>query len=188
METVHVNGASLVGAEAERVVIEALLEPKPRSGRVDIQLTGLPDAVTRESRGRLLCALRENGLDLPHGRLFLNLIPAARPKSGEILDLPLVLAAATAARHLPPTACLGTMLLGEVGIDGSLHPVPGGLPVALAARDAGLEALIGPGATAREAACVPGVRAHAAQHVQEVIGHLTGGPARLETSTPPKRR
>ena len=163
MDTVHVNGASLVGTGAERVVVEAHFEPQARAGgRVEVVLTGLPDAVTRESRGRLLCALRENGLGLPPGRLFLNLVPAARPKSGEVLDLPLVLAAAAAAGHLPAAAFADTLLLGEVGIDGGLHPVPGGLAAALAARGAGLRAVVAPAATAREAACLPEVRAHAA--------------------------
>ena len=185
MRTVHVHGASLLGIGAERVIVEAQFEAKERHGRLEVLLSGLPDAVIRESRGRLSCALREGGLALPPGRLYLNLVPAARPKSGEILDLPLVLAAASALGHLPPRALEGTLFLGEVGIDGGLHAVPGGLAAALAARDAGLSALLGPQATAREAAHLPDLAAYGAENLAAVIGHLMDDAARLPVMTPP---
>ena len=100
------------------------------SARTEVVITGLPDAVTRESRGRLLCALRETRLQRGGGRFFLNLVPAARPKSGEVLDLPLVLAGAGAVGHLDQGVLDRTLFLGEVGIDGTLHGVPGGLAAA----------------------------------------------------------
>ncbi len=165
-------GASLVGTCAEIVTIEARFTGKDR-GRTEVVLTGLPDPVIRESRGRLVCALAENGLRLPPGQLFLNLVPAGRKKSGEILDLALVLGAAGAGGHLDARALQGILFLGEVGIDGTLHAVPGGLAAALAAREAGIGRVIAPGATAEEAACVPGLEVWVAGHLSRVLAHLT---------------
>jgi len=181
VETVRVTGASLHGTGAELVTVEGQFEPRDRSA-TEVVITGLPDPVIRESRGRLLCVLRENRLHLGPGRLHLNLVPAARPKSGEILDLPLVLAAVGAGGHVPPSAFRGALFLGEVGIDGTLHAVPGGLAAALAARRAGLFELIAPPATAREAAVVPELRARGASHVARVLAHLAdeGAPLALE--------
>jgi magnesium chelatase family protein len=172
---VRVLGACLVGSNAELVTIEARYEEDREAGRVDVVLTGLPDPVIRESRGRLLCALAANGLRVPPGRLYLNLVPAARRKSGEILDLPLLLGAAAAAGHLKARALEGRLFLGEVGIDGTLHSVAGGLAAALVARAAGVAEVVAPRATAAEAAWVPGVSALGGEHVDDVVRHLVGG-------------
>ena len=173
MQTVRVLGASLEGTGAELVTVEARFDGRERE-RTEILITGLPDPVIRESKGRLVCALEANGLHLPHGRLFLNLVPAARRKSGEILDLPLVLGAAAATGHLTPRSLAGTLFLGEVGIDGALHAVPGGLAAALAGRAHGVARLIAPPATAGEAAWIPGVTALGASDLVRVLAHLTG--------------
>lgn len=183
METVQVEGASLIGTGAERVVVEAQFEAAT-TGRTEVVITGLPDTVIKESRGRLLCALKEAGFPLGPGRLHLNLVPAARPKSGEILDLPLVLAAAAAAHKLPRRAFDGALFLGEVGINGDLHPVAGGLAAGVAAREAGRRAVVAPLATAREAACLPELIAYGAEHLGQVVAHLLDDSARLEPLEP----
>jgi magnesium chelatase family protein len=182
VQTVRVLGACLVGTGAELVTVEGRFDGRDRE-TTEIVITGLPDPVIRESRGRLTCALEANGMHLPRGRLFLNLVPAARRKSGEILDLPLVLGAGAAAGHLEARALRGSLFLGEVGIDGTLHAVPGGLAVALAARERGIASLIAPPATAMEAAWVPEVEAFGAEHLEEVLAHLSGGE-RLQRVSP----
>ncbi|MFM7296035.1 MAG: YifB family Mg chelatase-like AAA ATPase [Planctomycetota bacterium] len=174
MGTVRILGACLAGSSAELVTIEARYEEDREAGRVDVLLTGLPDPVIRESRGRLLCALSANGLGVPPGRLYLNLVPAARRKSGEILDLPLLLGAAAAAGHLKRRAVEGRLFLGEVGIDGTLHAVPGGLAAAMVARTAGVAEVLAPRSTALESAWVPGITAFGAAHVDDVVRHLVG--------------
>jgi magnesium chelatase family protein len=184
VKTVRVLGASLHGTGAELVTVEARFEGNDRV-RTEVVLTGLPDPVIRESRGRLLCALAENHLGLPTGRLFLNLVPAARRKSGEILDLPLVLGAVAAGGHIDPRSLEQTLFLGEVGIDGALHAVPGGLAAALAARENGIHSVLAPRATAQEAACVAGMEARAARNLAQVLAHLTGASAPLPVLAPP---
>jgi magnesium chelatase family protein len=183
MRTVRVLGACLAGTAAELVTVEARFDGREQE-RTEIVLTGLPDPVIRESKGRLACALEANGLHLPAGRLFLNLVPAARRKTGEILDLPLVLGAAAACGHFDARALAGRMFLGELGIDGTLHAVPGGLAAALAASRAGVGVVIAPRATAGEAAWVPGIRAFGAAHLEDVLAHIVSERGTLPAMPP----
>jgi magnesium chelatase family protein len=166
-------GACLTGAGAELVGVEARFDTRERE-RIEVVLTGLPDSVLKESRSRLECALAACGLHLPQGRLWLNLVPASRRKSGESLDLPLAVAAAAATGHLPASAVRKVLFLGELGIDGTLHAVPGGLAAALAAKELGIEDLVAPPATAIEAAAVHGITAYGARSLAAAIAHVTG--------------
>ena len=178
MRTVRVLGMCLVGTEAELVTVEARFEPMERT-RLEVSISGLPDVVIRESKGRLLAALEENRLHLPQGRLFVNLHPAGMRKAGEALDLPLALGAAAAAGHLTPSMLARTLFLGELGIDGRLHGVPGGLAAARAASAAGVTRVVAAEATAREAAFWPGVSAFGARDLAAVVGWVSGGQGLL---------
>lgn len=166
-------GACLVGVDAELVTVEGRFEANEKGG-TDVLITGLPDPVIRESRRRLLCALAESRLRPPSGKLFLHLVPAARKKSGETLDLALALAAATASGHLDPRWLEGSLFLGELGIDGRLHAVPGGLAAGLAARARGLTRLVAPPATAAEGAALADLDCRAAPDLAAVVRHLAG--------------
>ncbi len=185
METALVYAASVLGCRAELVRVEARFEAHDKK-RVDFQMTGLPDSVLRESRGRLLCALRETRLSLGSGQLNINLLPAAQPKVGEGLDLAVLLAAAASRGHLRSRRLARTLFLGEVGIDGALHAVRGGLAAALAAQEAGLREVVAPSSTAQEAACVPGIQAFGADHLEQVLAHLTHAKSPLAALAPPE--
>jgi magnesium chelatase family protein len=168
---------------AETVTIEARFEAKDRQ-ITELAISGLPDPVIRESRGRLVCALKENGLRIPPGILYLNLVPAARRKVGGTLDLPLALGAAAACGHLDPGWLAGALFVGELGIDGRLHPVPGGLAAGKSALDHGLKRLFAPLATAQEAAWIAGLACHGAHSLREIVAHLSGaGPALAPLAT-----
>lgn len=164
---------------AELVTVEARFEPRDKT-RTEIVLTGLPDAVLRESKGRLECALEENGLSLASGRLFVNLVPAALKKSGEILDLPIALAAAAACGHFDARVLKGALFLGELSIDGRLSAVPGGLASAIAAQRGGVQRVFAPAATADEAAAIGELEVFSAAHLAQVLSHLCGGTLTLE--------
>jgi magnesium chelatase family protein len=179
VKTVRCLGASLLGAGAELVTVEARFAARERE-RTEIVLTGLPDNVLRESKGRLECALSETGLSLPQGRLFLNLVPAALRKSGEILDLPLALAAAAAAGHFEGRLLRNAIFLGELGIDGRLHAVAGGLAAAIAARERGVARLFAPPATAAEAAAIEELAVLGGRTLGEVVAHLVAPAAGLK--------
>ena len=168
MSHARAQGACLFGATAELVTVEASFEPADLK-RCELTLSGLPDPVLRESKNRLACALAGVGLALPVGRLHVNLLPAALPKRGELLDLPLALCCAAAAGYLDPRALEGLLWMGELGIDGNLHDVPGGLAVAEAGRRAGFPRLVAPPKTAAEAAHLPRSVVFAARHLGEAL-------------------
>jgi len=183
MRTIRVQGACLRATGAEAVMVEAQFAPAEK-GKTDIQLTGLPDLVLRESKSRLLCALENVGLAPGPGRLALNLVPAGRRKVGEMLDLPLALGAAGAAGHLDARWLDDALFLGEVGIDGQLHDVPGGLAAAEAARVHGAHCVVAPPATAQEAANVLGLAAFGARSLGEVIQLAAQGWPSEQALTP----
>lgn len=176
MTIARIHGVCLVGARAEPVVVEARFtrsdSETAERARTEVVLTGLPDPVLRESRGRILCALESAGIGLPAGRLVLNLQPAGRRKRGEQLDLALAMAAATACGHLDPAWTANRVFVGELGIDGRLVDVPGGLAAADAARELGLDGVVAPPRTAREAGHLPGARALAASDLVGVLDAL----------------
>jgi magnesium chelatase family protein len=174
IRTVRAYGSCLEGADAAIVRVEARFTPSDKTGRTEVIMTGLPDAVLRETKRRLLDALEECGLRVPQGRLLLHLIPAARPKRGDSLDLALALASAAACGHLDPSSLEDVLWLGELGIDGELHAVPGGLAAAMAASDAKISELIAPRDTALEAACTGRVTARTAHRLKDAVAHLTG--------------
>ncbi len=174
VRTVRAYGSCLEGADAAIVRVEARFTPSEKTGRTEVVMTGLPDAVLRETKRRLLDALEECGLRVPQGRLLLHLIPAARPKRGDSLDLALALASAAACGHLDPSSLEGVLWLGELGIDGELHSVPGGLAAAIAASDSGIKEFIAPKETALEAACTGRVTARTAHRLKDALAHLTG--------------
>jgi magnesium chelatase family protein len=189
-DVARVRGATLVGTGAELVTVEARFEAADRE-RTEVALTGLPDPVLRESRGKLLPALRSAGLAPPPGRLHLNLVPAGLRKRGEILDLALALGAVAACGHLEPRELGGALFLGELGLDGALHAVPGGLAAADAARTDGVRRVVAPPATAREACHLPGVEVWEADSLTDALAQLTGArpPRRLtpREDTEPRR-
>ena len=167
--TTQVRGISLEGTEARLVTVEARFESSESAGRTEVNMTGLPDAVVRESKNRMLAALSSNRMRVPAGRLLIHLAPAGMRKSGEALDLPLALAVAAACGHLTPDSLGGTLFLGELGIDGSLHGVPGGLAAAQAGQQAGLHSLVAPPSTAREAACMSSCDVLAGSSLSDVL-------------------
>jgi len=169
---------------AERVTVEARFEPHDRPG-TELVLSGLPDPVIRESRGRLSCALRANGLRIPPGVVHLNLVPAARRKVGGMLDLAIALGAAAACGHIEARWLAGSLFVGELGIDGRLHPVPGGLAAAACARELGFERLFAPLATAREAAWIGELPCFGARSLAQVVAQLSGAPGAPGALEPP---
>ena len=174
VRTVQAYGSCLEGVDAAIVRVEARFSPSDKTGRTEVVMTGLPDAVLRETKRRLLDALEECGLRVPQGRLLLHLIPAARPKRGDSLDLALALASAAACGHIDPSSLKGVLWLGELGIDGELHAVPGGLAASIAASESDIRELIAPRETALEAACTGQVITRTASRLKDAIAHLTG--------------
>ena len=139
------------GIEARAVDVQVQILP----GSVNFTVVGLADKAVAESRERVRGALIASGLALPAKRITVNLAPADLPKEGSHYDLPIALGVMAAIGAIPADALAGYCVLGELALDGTLTPVSGVLPAALAAAERGL-GLICPAATGPEAAWAGG--------------------------------
>lgn len=129
---------------------------------------GLPDAAVRESRDRVRSAIKNSGFDLPPTRITINLAPADLKKEGSGFDLPIAIGILGAYGALSIKDISDFVLVGELGLDGSLRAVQGMLPIAIAARSAGIHNLVIPAANAREAAVVSDVNVYPVTSLLEV--------------------
>src|SRR4051812_27826419 len=130
---------------------------------------GLPDAAVRESRQRVRSALKNCGYDIPPTRITINLAPADLKKEGSGFDLPIAVGILGAYGALHNRDLTNFLLVGELGLDGSLRAVPGVLPMAVMAREKGIRNVVLPAQNAREAAVVDGVDVYPVRTLREVL-------------------
>jgi magnesium chelatase family protein len=147
----HVTTVAFQGIEAVPVDVQVQIAP----GATHFAIVGLPDKAVAESRERVQCALRASGLALPPKRIVINLAPADLPKEGSHYDLPIALALMAAIGAIPGDQLVGHFALGELALDGTIAPVAGVLPAAIAANAAG-RGIICPAASGPEAAWASG--------------------------------
>jgi magnesium chelatase family protein len=143
----------LVGLRGHVVEVEAHLAASVPG----FTLVGLPDASLAESRDRVRAAISSSGLVLPQRKVTVNLSPASLPKAGSGFDLAIAVAMLAGAGLVDGVAPGRTVHLGELGLDGRVHPVRGVLPAVVAAVRAGVETVVVPEADVAEARLVPGV-------------------------------
>lgn len=137
-------------------------------------IVGLPEKEVTEARERVRSAIRNVGLPFPDLRITANLAPADLRKEGAGLDLALAMALLVATGEVAEERAQGLVFLGELALDGALRPVRGVLPVALAAREAGLLGMVVPEASAPEAALVEGLAVYPAQDLRTAAEFLRG--------------
>jgi len=143
-------------------------------------IVGLPGKAVRESLDRIRSACRRSDIYLEPRRTTINLAPADHPKAGAGLDLPIALGMLIADGVIGAERFGGTLCLGELQLDGSVRPVPGVLPAALAARSAALDTLIVPRENGAEAAAVNDMNVVAVSSLIEAIQWARG-----DTVAPP---
>jgi magnesium chelatase family protein len=166
----HVATVAFEGVEARPVDVQVQVAP----GLPAFNLVGLADKAVSEARERVRAALIASGLALPAKRITINLAPADRPKEGSHYDLPIALGPMAAIGAIPSDALQGFTVVGELGLDGSLAPVAGVLPAAVAANALG-HGLICPKACGAEAAWAsPDMDILAPASLIQLVNHLRG--------------
>lgn len=176
-----ISGAT-AGVEAFTVQVEA------HSGRglPSLRVVGLPDGAVRESAERVRSALASSGFSCLRHRTIVNLAPAEVRKEGAALDLPIAIGLMQAYGLVPTLRTRSHALMGELGLDGSIKPVKGGLVVAVHLKKAGFEGLLVPRDNAVEAAAVQGLEVRGFAHLSEVVAWLRGEKRiEPEPATPP---
>lgn len=164
MALARTHAVTLSGVEGRLVTVEA----QGADGLPATVMTGLADNACRQAPDRVRPALRNCGMPLPPRRWTINLSPAGVPKAGSGLDLAIAVAMMAAEGHVPPATVAGVGHIGEVGLAGDVRPVPGVLPMTLAAAAGGVAEVLVAADAAREAALVSGTRVHPVRTLADV--------------------
>ena len=165
----HVYGAKCIGIDAISVTVEVDI-----SLGIGVHLCGLADAAVKESLLRTVTALQSLGYHIPGKKIVINLAPADTQKNGSGYDLPIAIGIIAASEQARMPCLDKYLLMGELGLDGSVRSIPGGLPTAELARKAGFEGCILPYDSAMEAAQLDGMRVYGVRSMAEVIQILSG--------------
>lgn len=176
---------ALYGVDGRLVEIESDIG----TGLPGVHLVGLPDASLHESKDRVRAAVVNSGRTWPNRRITLALSPATLPKAGSGFDLALACAVLAACGVIDQRELDGTVLIGELALDGRLRPVRGVLPSLMAARRSGARRVVIPEETLHEASLVEGLDVFGAGRLNDVLGWLGGDhhlprPPPLATTTP----
>ncbi|WP_106745183.1 YifB family Mg chelatase-like AAA ATPase [Yoonia maritima] len=157
------------GIEARLVEVQCAVTP----GIPAFSIVGLPDKAVSEARERVRAALTAMAIALPSKRITVNLSPADLPKEGSHFDLPIALALLAALDIIPQDDAAQSVALGELSLDGTLVPVVGALPAAMAAAEDN-RTLLCPHACGAEAAWVGAANVIAPRTLADVVRHYTG--------------
>jgi len=170
--------SAVLGVDAYLVDVEVDVA---RGGFGKFVLVGLPDAAVKESAERVAVALRSQGFRMPGTRVLVNLAPADIRKEGPAFDLPIAVGILAGSGQIRPETLKEFLVTGELSLEGTVRPVSGVLPMALAARKAGKRGLLLPADNAREAAVVRGLEVYPVASIRDAVQVLKGSG---ETYTP----
>ena len=159
---------SVRGISGVPVEVEADLS----SGLPSVTIVGLTDRSIQEARERVRGAIRNAGYEFPARRLTVNLAPAEVPKEGTGFDLAIAVAVLRAGGM--DLDLHGRALLGELGLDGTVRPVTGVLPMVRCLAASGVREVLVPIENALEAALVEGIHAIPVASLQRCVDHLSG--------------
>lgn len=172
--TMHttIGSATTIGIDAYLVDVEVDLS----FGLLQFHIVGLPDAAIKESKQRILTALKNCGIKLPDRKITVNLAPADLKKEGTLFDLPITIGILQAAQLLGshPQLVRESLFLGELSLDGSIKGVRGVLPIACDMHKMGKRRLIVPHANAAEAALMSDIEVIGISHLTSLIAILRG--------------
>ncbi|MDH3451630.1 MAG: YifB family Mg chelatase-like AAA ATPase [Gammaproteobacteria bacterium] len=168
MNLAVVHTRALTGVDALPVTVEVHLS----GGLPAMSIVGLAETAVRESKDRVRAAIVNSQFTFPVSKITVNLAPADLPKTGGRYDLAIALGVLAASGQLPVDALCGYEFVGELALGGSLRPVRGALPTAVAVAGSA-RTLIVPEQNAGEAALAGGANVLQASNLLQVIAHLT---------------
>ena len=167
MYSTVISGA-LLGVSAYLVSVEVDIA----QGLPGFSMVGSLGSEVKESRERVMVALKNVGLQLPPKRITVNLSPADIRKEGSAFDLPIAVGMLESMGYFKAEAAENILFLGELGLDGEIKRVRGVLPIVREAAARGIRQCIVPAANIREGAVIPGIRVRGAGHIRELLQFL----------------
>jgi magnesium chelatase family protein len=160
--------SAVLGIDAYTVEVEAdITQMLPAFTTV-----GLPDGAVKESKERVMSAIKNSDFVFPNKKITINLAPADVRKEGSAFDLPIAVGILSATGQVMRDDLADTVVLGELSLDGSLRPVSGILPMAMQAKNTGMKGLIVPEENAMEAAMADGLSVYPVKNLRETVEFL----------------
>lgn len=161
---IQIGSAKCIGVKALAVTVEVNV-----ASGIGIHLVGLADAAVKESLLRTVTALQSLGLKVPGKKIVINLAPADMHKRGSGYDIPIALGIIAASEQMYIRGLEKYIIMGELGLDGTVRPVPGALPIVEMGRDDGYQACILPLQSAAEAVQMDGINVYGVKDLKEVL-------------------
>lgn len=162
-------GSAIIGVNALTVTVEVNI-----CTGVGFSMVGLPDNAVKESTQRITSAFEQTGYRIPGKKIIINLAPADLKKEGTAYDLTIAMGILGANGDIENQMLEDYVIMGELGLDGSLRPIKGALPIAIEARRRKCKGFILPATNAREAAIVNNLEVYGANTLKEVIDFFNG--------------
>ncbi|MFA5998481.1 MAG: YifB family Mg chelatase-like AAA ATPase [Candidatus Babeliales bacterium] len=164
--------ATTIGVNAHQVDVEVDLA----FGLINFFIVGLPDVAIKESRQRVLTAVKNSGFRMPEKKITVNLAPANLKKEGTLFDLPIALGILKAGNmiQLSQSFLQETIIIGELSLDGKINPIQGALSIACDAKRLGKKRLILPKENAAEAGLIDGVDVIGVSSLVDLIHYING--------------
>ena len=163
--------AAVIGLEATTITLETNL-----AKGTYFKVSGMADTAVKESYDRIRAALPNIGFRVPVADLTINLSPADLKKEGSGFDLPMAIGIIAADEKMDSSRLGEYMMVGELGLDGSIKPVRAALPIAIRARKEKFKGLIVPRENMREAAVVNNLDVYGMDNLADVVSFLNGNP------------
>lgn len=164
----NVYSAAVLGVEPQPVSVEIDIS----GGLPSFNMVGLPSSEVREAKERVLRAIENSDFEIPSRKITINLSPANIKKNGSGFDLPIAAALLAALGYIAPEDIEQTMFVGELSLDGSILPVHGILPIAVDAKERGIQKLIIPKKNEFEVAYISGVSIYGAESLAQLVKGL----------------
>ena len=150
----QISSAGIRGMEGFLVSVEADVS----NGLPGFSISGQLALEVREAQERVRTALKNSDFQLPAKKITVNLSPAGRRKEGTVFDLPIAAAVLGAFELLSAEKLKDALLIGELGLDGSVKPVRGVLVLVSAAKKMGFRRCLLPVANVSEGTLVEGIQ------------------------------
>ena len=164
----RLSSVAFRGLEALKVEVE--VDIVPAEEKLIFQIVGLPDSAIKESRERIISALRHVGISLSALQITVNLAPSDLKKEGTLFDLPIALGIAAALKKWKPTFPLeSALIVGELGLQGDVRPMKGALGAVLLAKEKKLSPAVVPHLNQLDLALVPGVELFLADNLKGIM-------------------
>ena len=176
----RVQSSAVLGIDAYIVDVEVDIS----FGLPKFSIVGLPEASVKESKERVKAAINNSGYNFPDDIITINLAPANIRKEGTGFDLPISLGILAANKIIPGEGLKDYLILGELSLDGRIKPVKGSLPMAIAAKHAGINGIIVPENNSNEAGVIEDISVIPVKNLSQVVEYFRGNiniePVKIE--------